>query len=280
MEDDQDATRPPMGRPRRITDELAGRLSQAIEDQDDEAFLESFPETFGAEDWGWWAGQTLEYAIERGLVRVVSALLEAGCPADGIDEHGFTTLMHAACYGHVEISRLLLGAGADPDVVAEDFVDGRCALHLALYLGHRDLVDLLEPVTRPEVRTLAFEGVEQRFEDEAEDGQRLSEATVRLFIAAQCPDVEDLRQAIADGADVNAFLRPEASNRDLGRSPLSFAAGRGRPDLVDLLLQAGADPGLPDHLGRTAADFAALNGHHEIARSLGGPPLEDGEGRA
>jgi hypothetical protein len=298
---DRDATRPPGRRGGRITEGLANRLFRAIENDDEEAFRRLLAETYADDSWTDWALWFLLEAIERGQVGIVGTLLEAGCPAHDIDGDGETPLMVAAWLGRLEVARMLLDAGADPDVLVEDHrrninpeVIGLCALQFALRQGHQALVDLLLPVTRPEVRALAYEGVERRrradartevgrradTRTEAESGPKLSLATVKLFIAAQTPDVEKLRAAIAEGADVNALLRPDASNRLLGSSPLSFAAARGRPDLVDLLLQAGADPGLTDHTGRTAADFAALNGHHEIARSLGGPSLEDGQGRA
>jgi hypothetical protein len=288
---DRDATRPPGRRGGRITEGLANRFFRAIENDEEESFRRLLAETYADDSWTDWALWFLLEAIERGQVGIVGTLLEAGCPAHNIDGDGETPLMVAAWLGRFEIARMLLDAGADPDILVEDHrrninpeVIGLCALQFALRQGHQALVDLLLPVTRPEVRALAYEGMERRRRADARtevgNGARPSLATVRLFIAAQTPDVEKLRAAIADGADVNALLRPDASNRLLGSSPLSFAAGRGRPDLVDLLLEAGADPGLTDHAGRTAADFAALNGHNAIAESLRTRPPEIGEGRA
>jgi ankyrin repeat protein len=39
-------------------------------------------------------------------------------------------------------------------------------------------------------------------------------------------------------------------------------------DLVEALLQAGADPQLKSHDGRSPADFADINGHPEVAAAL------------
>ena len=67
--------------------------------------------------------------------------------------------------------------------------------------------------------------------------------------------VEEVAAAIAAGADVNAV-------DDRGRTPLMVVSG----ELVEmaagkaeLLLKAGADPGLTDPLGLTALDHALAN---------------------
>jgi ankyrin repeat protein len=46
------------------------------------------------------------------------------------------------------------------------------------------------------------------------------------------------------------------------------AAGSGKKELVELLLQAGADPSLSAENGKTAADIARDNGHAELAGAL------------
>jgi ankyrin repeat protein len=38
--------------------------------------------------------------------------------------------------------------------------------------------------------------------------------------------------------------------------------------VVELLLEAGADPGREDHMGNRALDLAAANGHAETARII------------
>jgi uncharacterized protein len=49
---------------------------------------------------------------------------------------------------------------------------------------------------------------------------------------------------------------------------LMGAASAGRADLVDLLLQRGADPSLVSEEGKTAADIAREHGHNDLARRL------------
>lgn len=53
----------------------------------------------------------------------------------------------------------------------------------------------------------------------------------------------------------------------LGDTALILAARSGRSQLVQLLVQRGADPTQPNHEGRTPMHFACENGHKEIVLS-------------
>lgn len=54
-----------------------------------------------------------------------------------------------------------------------------------------------------------------------------------------------------------------------GFTPLMEAAYNGQVDMVEILLQHGADPRLRDEEGRTAADHARAQGHASLAERLG-----------
>jgi ankyrin repeat protein len=75
------------------------------------------------------------------------------------DESGRTYLMHAASRGDLDMVRLLVEAGADPNALAEHVV---CDLDRAQYgwtakqqaaaRGHWSVVDYLAPLTRPRAK--------------------------------------------------------------------------------------------------------------------------------
>ena len=92
-------------------------------------------------------------------------------------------------------------------------------------------------------------------------------------------DVERLYyEAAREGQDalLAEFLRQgvdpdqpavDAAN-DMGRTPLMFAVMFSRRAMVDLLLDAGANPALADVEGNTALDLAAIHSDPAIAERL------------
>ena len=82
----------------------------------------------------------------------------------------------------------------------------------------------------------------------------------RLFDAQSNSDIAALRAALKDGADPNATA-PE------GYTVLMFASRRGQPDIVDALIQAGADIERRDEISTTNGGDTAL-----LAAAFGGNP--------
>jgi len=74
-------------------------------------------------------------------------------------------------------------------------------------------------------------------------------------------DLEQTLQAIQDGSDVNAV---SAGNH----SALHGAATNGHIDVVELLLEHGADPTIRLVSGETPADLASMAGHNDLGQRL------------
>ena len=87
----------------------------------------------------------------------------------------------------------------------------------------------------------------------------------RLFRAVATRDAAAVRSAVQAGADINAS-HPEASPR--GATPLSMAAFWGFDDMVETLLQLGADVNRTDDKGATPLVNALAAQHAAIARLL------------
>ncbi len=66
---------------------------------------------------------------------------------------------------------------------------------------------------------------------------------------------------------------PDLVDREERFTALMFAAAEGQAGVVRALLSYGADSGLTDVDGDTALDFAARNGHREVARMLSAEPV-------
>jgi uncharacterized protein len=72
----------------------------------------------------------------------VGRKLDEGFEVEDRSDDGYTALHLAAYFGRLEVARLLLGRGADPNAVAQN--DSRVTpLHSAVSARHRDLAGLL-----------------------------------------------------------------------------------------------------------------------------------------
>jgi len=153
------------------------------------------------------------------------------------------TIHEAAAMG--ALPRLTALLEADPQSVNAWAPDGFQPLGLAAFFGQPAAAELL----------LARGG-------DLNAPSRNGMGVTALHAALAGPTPEIARALIAAGADVNARQAQD------GVTPLQEAAHTGRLDLVRLLLEAGADPSVRDAKGRSAADFAAEQGHSEIATLL------------
>src|SRR5687767_11035898 len=153
-------------------------------------------------------------AAMRGDLEAVRALLKQGAEVNAAQGDGMTALHWAAEQGSVEMARMLVFAGAEPDAVTR--IGGHTPLHVAAEAGSGPVVKvLLDAGADPRVTT--------------------STGVSPLHFAALSGSVEAV-SALADrGADVNA------RETSWGQTPLMFAADRGRLEAVKMLVERGAD---------------------------------------
>ncbi len=98
--------------------------------------------------------------------------------------------------------------------------------------------------------SLTPEELEQLYYDAAREGH---EALLAEFLRQGCdPNRPDSR---GFPPIILAAYNGQAAN-DMGRTPLMFAVMFGRKAMVELLLEAGANPALADMEGHTALDLA------------------------
>ncbi len=88
----------------------------------------------------------------------------------------------------------------------------------------------------------------------------------QLRSAIKAGSIEDVKKAIANGANVNAMAF--RSYGALVRAPLDQAAGGGRKDIVQLLIAKGANVNTKTDEGSTPLHSAAANEHENIAELL------------
>ena len=84
---------------------------------------------------------------------------------------------------------------------------------------------------------------------------------ISIHDAAMDGNIEVLKQAIADGADVNA-------KNDSGLTPLHFAAWGGHKEIAELLIENGADVNAKIDHGWTPLYAATYSGYNQVIELL------------
>jgi ankyrin repeat protein len=153
-------------------------------------------------------------AAMRGDVEAVRALLKKGAEVNAAQGDGMTALHWAANNRSVEMTKLLISAGAQLD--APTRIGAHTPLHVAAEEGAGDVV-----------KTLADAGANVK--------AVTSTGVTPLHFAAEAGTIDGIEALVAHGADVNA--RETA----WGQTPLMFAAAKGRLDAVKALLAHKAD---------------------------------------
>jgi len=256
----------------------------------------------------------LMYAAAYGSTADLRLLIDAGATVNASNKYGSTPLMWAA--GEPEKLQLLLDRGASVNARAVDrttalLVAARlgAAEAMRLLIAHgadpkatpSDTVNLLRVAYASEYpdvrRVLADNGVRMKdpagvggsllaqnlfdvatfrelLEAGADPNQAVSLITLTLptlNFASASGQVEPLRLLLAGGAN------PRTSGTH-GWTPLMMAAGASRPNpaAVGLLLDKAVDVNARDDAGRTALDWALLQGDTPVAEQLrkaGGRPM-------
>lgn len=174
-------------------------------------------------------------AAEAGRARIAKMLIEAGAAVEAVNNKGISALTAAAFNGDDDVIEKLLEKGADAE-----FVDrtGKGPIVYAAAKGFSDSVQLLLKA-----------GV-------APDTRYGNNLTALMWAAGHTNDVP-----VGDGvATVRTLVEHGAAvdlQDDRGRTALMTAAQMGHTEVVEVLVAAGADTGITDKEGKSAADLAA-----------------------
>lgn len=185
----------------------------------------------------------LHLAVSLGDADMAALLIRAGADPDGRDGAGETPLMLAARDGGDRLAALLLEAGAAADAKDPEFQHS--ALMLAARGGHVAVARLLL--------------------DHGADPN----AATRLGPEPQWRRPEDNKGSRGDGIVRGGWPpRGERAPRSGGMTPLLYAARQGHPEMIALLLDAGAQVGTAEANAITPLLMAVSNDKMEAARLL------------
>jgi ankyrin repeat protein len=135
-----------------------------------------------------------------------------------------------------------------PDLIGRHAPDGFTGLHLATFFGHPEIVELLlENVADPDIAATGSMNV-----------RPLHSAAAGRKPEAIVPIVQAL---LSSGANINC-----AQNG--GFTALHAAGAAGNQDLLQLLIEKGADVAAKTDAGKNALDLALEKGHESCAEVL------------
>lgn len=220
-------------------------------------------------------------AVAGNRPELVSLLLEAGAEPDQVDRLGDPAINWATYYGRLPLVDRLLAAGADPDIRTRHGT----ALEIAYRRGHHPIIDRLEnhagfepgalhrAIHSGDLALIRAEPADINSQDER--------GYSALMIAARDGQADQVRDLLDLGADPSVAA---SSERAMGMTALLLAAAEGHPEVLGLLLEAGARVDQPNAWGQTALQWAFGQGHAEAARALLGagadPDHRDSDGRS
>lgn len=166
----------------------------------------------------------LSLAVEAENIEVINELINVGVDLNQKILYSYTALMNASAAGNLEIVKLLTSAGSSIDLISKD---NKTAISLAIENGHPEVFEYLNqnsnfPVTID-------------IDIKREIDKRILRKREENFIhAAGVGNIELSKREISNNINVNAVnLR--------GETALYLAAYTNKVDIVDYLVQSGAD---------------------------------------
>lgn len=175
-------------------------------------------------------GTALMYASSRNDITIPRMLIEAGAQVNRLDVNGDPAINWATYYGNVNTMKWLIAQGADLKIKSKHGMPA----DVGLRLWHADSV--LEVFRHTTVN------------------QRLSKPALRIYNAIQTNDLKAAGKLIKGTEEANL-------KDGLGTPFLQLAAQQGNSDMVELLLNSGADPNRMNRVGMAPLAFAARFGH-------------------
>ncbi|XP_069829003.1 ankyrin repeat domain-containing protein 42 [Dendropsophus ebraccatus] len=227
-------------------------------------------------------------AASHGHSFTLQTILRSGADTSSPDMNGWTPIHCAAFHGRLGCLQLLVRWGASVEEIDHN---GNSPVHLAAMEGHLHCLKFLLSKVTSFTRALEarnykgenpkdlarrfykdkiiqyIDGVEYE-RDHPEDSENL---VFPAHVAAFKGDLVTLRKLVESGI-INVNERD-----DKGSTPLHKAAGQGRGECIQWLLEMGADYNIANEAGETPKDVAKRFAQLAAVKLLGGRTDEDAE---
>ncbi len=177
----------------------------------------------------------LGLAVEQGELEIIHLLLSSKVDVNApIAADGWTALLAAVKNGHRSIVELLVTKGANVNIWSR----GETPILMAAKCEERDIYEYLYPLVNTAIRLCADRDGEQLLSATHKRRIRAQNRSVEKFIImATAGNLDEVRLSIEAGVEIDEFCAK-------GHNALMAAAYYGHEAVVQVLLEAGADPDL------------------------------------
>ncbi|MEL7406476.1 MAG: ankyrin repeat domain-containing protein, partial [Cyanobacteria bacterium J06558_2] len=177
-------------------------------------------------------------------LKEIKEIIKKGVDVNGFDEIGNRALCLAVAVGDLEIVRVLLEAGADPNLTPEPELDEDESNPPLWFANSAEITKLLIDA-----------GADINFQFSNGD-------TILIVTAERWGASKKTKVLLENGADINI-------KNNEGKTALICAAqDKDNLEDVKLLIKFGADINIKDHDGNTALSLAKEAGNHKIIQLL------------
>ncbi|KAL7907738.1 ankyrin repeat-containing domain protein [Trichoderma velutinum] len=207
-------------------------------------------------------------AVEKGDLQVIQLFINSGFDIESRERHNQTPLLLASKMGHKDIVRVLLDHGANIKVADKD---GHTPLHCATIHGDIDLVQLLlnngASISSVDLRKrtplllaskMGHKDIVQALLDRGANIKDTDkDGHMPLHFAVIHGDIDLVQLLLNNGADIDSVKIP---------TPLLLASKLGYVNIVQALLDQGANIKVTDENGHTPLHFAAIHGYIDLTQ--------------
>ena len=208
---------------------------------------------------------------------IVRILIDAGANVDIKDDNGNTPLMISASKGNENITRILIDSRADMNIKNNE---KNTALILATNNGHENISRILISAGAFETRVDYEESKSVEGDEESKSAEGETDIDEHPLITAAKNGEYRMVWALIDNDKVDY---DNIVDNEYGMNALMWAVKNGHLNIVNDIINVGADVNLGDKNGKTALIHAVQSGNKEIVEYLldndADITLEDDEGR-
>jgi ankyrin repeat protein len=221
-----------------------------------------------------WNGEQktlLDLALGNGKLDVASLLVKCGSNVNSQDDKGWTPSHSVAWNGHLSLLELLLGSGTDIGMWNRS---NKMPIDLALENKKHDVTSFLamcsssgsicalNTASLTPLEAGSQNGLPQVVEQQLDDGGPSdNQESDSLHTALESGHLDLIQRLLDHGADVN-------ERNKISQTLLDVASKDGKLEVVRTLIRSGADVNCRDSSGYTPLHVAIVFGHIDVVQLL------------